>query len=227
MLHVTPGASFTLADYRGQLGPVREYEGFTIAFYSAPPPSCTSRGTLLYRTREFAFVPVTDRVPGGAIVGIVTHNVDPSVSGLVCPTGCFPPARTPVVTASGLPSTFTYTETLTPGAPNCCVVSVVQTSQGKGQGQGKAASVVTLAWGDPLRFGGVGPITSYNIYRGTVEGAETLLVSLPVDQITVTESGMYSYTDKAVTPGHMYFYQLAAVNSYGEGDRTYEVRITA
>src|SRR5262249_51263090 len=46
--------------------------------------------------------------------------------------------------------------------------------------------------------------TSYNVYRGTVTGGETLLTS---------GSTATTYTDTSVTSGTTYFYQVAAVNN--------------
>lgn len=55
--------------------------------------------------------------------------------------------------------------------------------------------------------------TSYNVYRGTSSGGETLLVS----GVTAV-----SYIDTNVTNGTEYYYQLAAVNSAGTSGKTGE-----
>jgi Glycoside hydrolase family 44/PA14 domain/Fibronectin type III domain len=70
---------------------------------------------------------------------------------------------------------------------------------------------VTLTWN------AVAGASSYNVYRGTSSGAETLLQSgLPAP----------SFTDTGVTNGTTYYYQVAAVNAAGEGPRSAEVSAT-
>ena len=61
--------------------------------------------------------------------------------------------------------------------------------------------------------------TSYNVYRGTASGNETLL---PAGKGV---SGT-SYTDTAVTNGTKYFYEVTAVNSVGESGKSNEVSAT-
>ena len=58
---------------------------------------------------------------------------------------------------------------------------------------------------------------SYNLYRGTAAGAETLLKS----GLTAT-----SYTDTGLTNGTTYFYQVAAVNSAGTSGKSNEASAT-
>ncbi len=59
--------------------------------------------------------------------------------------------------------------------------------------------------------------TSYNVYRGTASGTETLLVS------GVTT---YIYTDNTVSNGTTYWYQVAAVNAAGTSGRSTEYAAT-
>ncbi len=59
--------------------------------------------------------------------------------------------------------------------------------------------------------------SSYNLYRGTATGAETLLKS----GLTAT-----SYTDTGLTNGTAYFYQVAAVNSAGTSGKSGEASAT-
>ena len=59
--------------------------------------------------------------------------------------------------------------------------------------------------------------TSYNVYRGTASGGETLSRS----GLTAT-----SYTDTGLSAGTTYFYQVAAVNSAGTSAKSAEVSAT-
>ncbi|MEM4293235.1 MAG: fibronectin type III domain-containing protein, partial [Thermoplasmata archaeon] len=74
---------------------------------------------------------------------------------------------------------------------------------------------VSFIWDPPANDGGA-PITNYKIYRGNSSGNETLLAT--VGNIT-------NYTDTDVTIWTEYFYQVAAVNSAGEGQRSEELRV--
>ena len=56
--------------------------------------------------------------------------------------------------------------------------------------------------------------TSYNVYRGTASGQETLLQS----GITIT-----SFADTGLTDGTTYYYEVTSVNTNGEGARSAEV----
>jgi fibronectin type 3 domain-containing protein len=68
-------------------------------------------------------------------------------------------------------------------------------------------ATVTLIWQAPEDDGGWA-ITSYNIYRTTVAGAETILA---------TVGNVLTYTDSSVTNGVTYYYRVSAVNAVGEG----------
>jgi hypothetical protein len=72
---------------------------------------------------------------------------------------------------------------------------------------------VDLSWTTPADGGAA--ITSYNIYRGTAPGSETLLGS--VGQTTVT------YADAAVTKGTKYYYRVTATNNVGPSPLSNEV----
>jgi len=72
-------------------------------------------------------------------------------------------------------------------------------------------SVVNLAWG------AVSGAATYNIYRGTSSGGETLLLS------GVTTA---SYSDTSVTNGTTYYYEVAAANSAGASANSSEVSAT-
>jgi fibronectin type 3 domain-containing protein len=51
------------------------------------------------------------------------------------------------------------------------------------------------------------------VYRSTTSGGETLFISL---------GNQLSYKDAATTRGQVYYYQVTAVNSGGEGPRSDE-----
>jgi hypothetical protein len=66
---------------------------------------------------------------------------------------------------------------------------------------------VSLSWTAPFNNGG-STITSYNVYRGTASGGETLVKT----GVTGT-----TYTDTGLTDGTTYYYEVTAVNAVGEG----------
>lgn len=81
---------------------------------------------------------------------------------------------------------------------------------------GAGAGDITLSWQAPADDGG-SPITGYDVYRGDASGAETLLVALGTVQ---------SFTDGLLGNGVTLYYQVAAVNSLGEGPRSNEAFAT-
>ena len=76
---------------------------------------------------------------------------------------------------------------------------------------------VALNWTAPTDDGGA-PITGYAIYRGTTSGGATPLTTI---------GNLLNYVDISVTNGVKYYYQVAAVNSYGEGSRSNEANATS
>lgn len=70
-------------------------------------------------------------------------------------------------------------------------------------------SSVTLLWSVPSDTGD-GPITGYNVYRGTSPLALQLLVSVP--------AGSTTYVDGAAVYGTTYYYCVSALNQWGEGE---------
>ncbi|MFH1259627.1 MAG: fibronectin type III domain-containing protein [Elusimicrobiota bacterium] len=74
---------------------------------------------------------------------------------------------------------------------------------------------IVLKWQAPASDGGAA-ITGYKIYRGFSSGTEVLLTEVGVNT---------GYTDLAVSNGGTYYYQVAAVNSVGEGNKSNEVMI--
>lgn len=71
---------------------------------------------------------------------------------------------------------------------------------------------VSLIWMAPSDDGGL-PITGYRIYRGTASGGETPLSII---------GNLTSHLDIGLTNGVTYFYQVAAINSLGEGPKSGE-----
>jgi len=72
---------------------------------------------------------------------------------------------------------------------------------------------VVLTWQHPASDGGA-PITNFAVHRGTSSGGETM-VSIVGDVVT--------YTDTGVTNGYTYYYQVSAVNMFGQGSKSNEV----
>ncbi len=72
---------------------------------------------------------------------------------------------------------------------------------------------ITISWSAPSSNGG-SVITEYRLYRSTVPGSETLLVSL---------GKCVMYTDTGLTNGKTYYYRVSAVNVVGEGVLSQEV----
>src|SRR5262249_30342983 len=60
-------------------------------------------------------------------------------------------------------------------------------------------------------------ITGYKVYRGTASGNETLVASLGTGT---------SWNESGLANGTTYWYQVSAVNSVGEGSRSYEATAT-
>src|SRR5205809_52156 len=75
---------------------------------------------------------------------------------------------------------------------------------------------VVLTWQAPVSDGGA-PITSYAVRSVISSGGETILT-------TVGE--VLTYTDAILTNRNPYFYQVSAVNEFGEGSKSAEVAAT-
>ncbi|MDE2195715.1 MAG: PKD domain-containing protein [Gammaproteobacteria bacterium] len=78
------------------------------------------------------------------------------------------------------------------------------------------SGAVQLAWQAPDDGGA--PISGYRVYRGTASGAETLLATL--------NGSKTAYTDASALPpptGAVYYYEISALNSAGEGPRGNEL----
>ena len=72
---------------------------------------------------------------------------------------------------------------------------------------------VVLTWSTP--YNGGSAITGYKVYRSTVSGAETLLVTL---------GSVTTYKNIGLTNGATYYYKVAAVNAKGTGAISAEVK---
>ena len=77
---------------------------------------------------------------------------------------------------------------------------------------------VKLGWDMPRDDGGT-PVTGYMIYRGNVSEGEKTRVETVGDVVR-------AYTDENVINNQTYYYQVRAVNSVGEGEKSEEVPAT-
>src|SRR5439155_1704606 len=75
---------------------------------------------------------------------------------------------------------------------------------------------VTLTWDPPSDDGGA-PILLYTIYRGTISGEESFLITVPL---------VTTYIDLTVSNGVTYYYQVSATNAVGEGPLSNEASAT-
>jgi subtilisin family serine protease len=75
---------------------------------------------------------------------------------------------------------------------------------------------VTLNWTAPFADGGA-PVTNYEIYRGTASGTAVRVA---------TVGNVLTYRNTGLVNGTTYWFQVAAVNSAGPGERSNEVSAT-
>src|SRR3989454_145571 len=77
-------------------------------------------------------------------------------------------------------------------------------------------AAVTISWLAPASDGG-SAITGYKVYRGTIAGGESLLVTL---------GDVRTYFDSGLINGRTYYYQVGAMNANGDGILSNEVSAT-
>ncbi len=112
--------------------------------------------------------------------------------------------------ASGIPYADAWAFQYIPPAPSYPPSEPKSLTASGGNGQ------VVLTWEAPSS-NGTAPVTNYEIYRGTTTGGESHLT---------TVGDVRTYTDGAVTNGQVYYYEVAAVSSAGEGPRSNEASAT-
>jgi len=78
---------------------------------------------------------------------------------------------------------------------------------------------VNLSWMAPAPSGPA--VTSYRVYRGTVSGGETFLVTV------ACTTDVCSYHDAQTGRLKTYYYKVSAVNSVGEGPKSNEASALA
>jgi PKD repeat protein len=134
-----------------------------------------------------------------------TYNSAGTYTAKLTVTDSSTPAKTAtsnvIITASPIAGTV-------PGAPTGLTASA-------GNAQ------VSLGWAAPASNGGVS-ITSYQVYRGTSPGTETLLTAGGCSGL----GAVLSCTDTGLTNGQVYFYKVAAVNAIGTGAQSNEASAT-
>lgn len=94
------------------------------------------------------------------------------------------------------------TPAIAPAAPTVSISNV-------GSGQ------ISLSFIDNAANGS--PITSHNVYRGTIAGSTTLLGNLATSS---------PFIDTGLTNGTTYYYRISAVNAIGEGAKSTEISVT-
>jgi len=77
-------------------------------------------------------------------------------------------------------------------------------------------SFVRLTWESPPGDGG-SPVTGFSVFGGTASGGEVALRTLDIE---------YSFVDRELPNGTARYYQVAAINSLGVGDRSPEASAT-
>lgn len=189
---------------------------------SASPSSLT----IQQGTNGSSTVTVT---PANGFTGNVALSVSSAPTGI---TGSFSPASVSVNGSAATSSmTISIVRTLSPGNYSVTVqgvsgsvtqtttIAITVTVGQPGSPTGLTAVAgneqIALTWAAPTN----GPITGYNVYRGTSPGGEG---SSPI-QTGITST---SYTDSGLTNGTTYYYTVTAVNSAGEGPQSNEASAT-
>jgi outer membrane protein assembly factor BamB len=75
-------------------------------------------------------------------------------------------------------------------------------------------NALILSWNPPVNNGTQGPVTNYQIYRGTSSGGETFLIEI---------GNTTTFQDNGVLDSQSYYYRISAKNDFGEGQKSNEV----
>lgn len=136
------------------------------------------------------------------MVGNITHHIDAGLSN-----GQTYYYRISAVNSNGIEGELSTEVNATPGrVPSAPLNLEAILSDNR----------VYLTWSTPIDNGGL-PITGYNIYRGNASGEEELIASVGT---------INYYNDSTVEKGKTYYYQVSAINSRGESERSNEVSVT-
>jgi PKD repeat protein len=114
-------------------------------------------------------------------------------------------AKAAIARQSGGKRMFAMYDPIEPGVPGAPSVTATRDSSN---------TFNHLTWPQPDDNGA--PITAYNIYRGTDGLTFNLVASVPET----------SFDDHTVAAGQAYYYQVTAVNSYGEGPHCAPVAVS-
>lgn len=210
-LGITLGVGVLATSVAAKQAPVTKIT-FKLDDHNVPPGSAIT-GSVLVRTRSnhewvpFAGAPLSVRVGGTQVLSLTTDADGRASISYVAAAGDHvmkvvfsgDDAHKRAQRAQG----FAVVEGAT-AAPNAPVLTATAGS-----------GLVDLSWTAP--FDGGSAITSYNVYRGTTAGGETLLASV---------TAATNYVDLAVTTATPYYYEVSAVNGDGEGARSNEVTAT-
>jgi hypothetical protein len=134
---------------------------------------------------------------GAGTQGTTTTATTPTT--LAATTTTRPPPATTTTVGPGTTTTTPPPGSTPPSAPRSLVA-----------GQPASGPGVVLSWSPPSSSGS-GPVSSYRIYRGTGPTALGLLATI---------GPTTTYTDATAAHYVLYYYQVAAVNSAGEGPRS-------
>src|SRR5204863_657695 len=148
---------------------------------------------------------------------ITGYTATASPGGATCATATLGCTITGLTNGTAYTFTVTATNAVGTGPASTPASATPATPPGvPGSPTGLAATAgnaqVALSWSAPASNGG-SPITGYKIYLSTSSGTETLLTTL---------GNVTTYTNTGLTNGTTYFYQVSALNSVGEGNRSTE-----
>src|SRR5216684_934714 len=192
-----------------------------------PPPTVSGAPTALTATAGNASISLSWTAPasngGASITGYNVLRSTTSGAETALSSGVVGTAFTDSTVSNG--TTYFYKVTAVnsarPGAASneasatpTAAPTVPSAPQNLTASAGNAS--VLLSWAAPASNGGA-PVGSYNVWRSTSSGTESLLTSGVVGT---------SYTDSSALNGITYFYKVAAVNSVGPGPLSNEASAT-